>query len=121
LGVSADLGLFAQERIDDGSFTITWGQRNRVSDENVKPRVDYAVSRILPNLNVPDIQASLPSPIMLPTDRSWRETVSFGVSSNNKTDVVESNASHNQQDGANTLTVSDELEMIRRIDNGKYQ
>ncbi|MEC8231810.1 MAG: hypothetical protein VX061_10265 [Pseudomonadota bacterium] len=121
LGVSADLGLFAQERIDDGSFTITWGQRNRVSDENVKPRVDYAVSRILPNLNVPDIQASLPSPIMLPTDRSWRETVSFGVSSNNKSDVVESNASHNQQDRANTLTVSDELEMIRRIDNGKYQ
>ena len=74
LGAEADVGVFTQETLEDGSFIPTWAQRNRVSDNNVTMRVNYVVSRILPALNVPNIQASLPGPFMLPTDITWRDS-----------------------------------------------
>ncbi|WP_394224142.1 hypothetical protein [Alteromonas gracilis] len=76
LDAEADIGVFTQETLKDGSFTPTWAQRNRVSDDRVTMRVDYVVSRILPDLNVPSIQASLPGPFMLPTGITWRESAS---------------------------------------------
>lgn len=89
LGVSADVGVFANDAINSGAFTITWGQRDRVNSPNAQQRVEYAVSRLLPGLNVPAIQASMPAPQLIPTDRSWRDTVSFAQLQDATNSIVE--------------------------------
>ncbi|GEA06885.1 hypothetical protein KUL42_16460 [Alteromonas sp. KUL42] len=83
LNVDSDVGVFTQEAIDNGTTALTWGQRNRVNDDKVKQRINYAVTRIFPHLNVPEIQNNLPSPLLLPEGVRWRDTASFGTQSAN--------------------------------------
>ena len=80
MGVSADTGVFTKEAVDDQTYQVTWGQRNRINDEDVQLRVNYAVSRVLPNLNVPAIQQTLPSPQLFPINSTWFSTLSLDAS-----------------------------------------
>ncbi|WP_346993713.1 hypothetical protein [Alteromonas gracilis] len=120
LGVSADLGVFSRDAIDNGTFNISWGQRDRVNAPLVQPRVAYAVNRLLPNLNVPQIQANMPSPQFLPTGQSWRDTVSFAQSQQQL-----GNASDNSGDAIisetptlieNTISIAEELKVVDRFE-----
>ena len=76
LSAEADVGVFTRDTLDDGSFVPTWAQRNRISDDDVTMRLDYVASRVLPDLDIPAIQASLPAPFMLPTNITWRDSAS---------------------------------------------
>ena len=103
LDAEADIGVFSRETLEDGSFIPSWAQRNRVSDDNATMRVDYVVSRILPELDLPTIQTSLPGPYLLPNNVTWRESASstnpneqpsnsYIEVQSNKVGVVSSNA-----------------------------
>ena len=100
LEAEADVGVFTRETMEDGSFIPTWAQRNRVNDDNVTMRVDYVLSRILPELDVPAIQASLPSPYLLPNDITWRDS----ASSTNPNVQSASDKLMLQLDGNNSVT-----------------
>lgn len=82
LGVSSDVAVFTRDTINSRDYTVTWGQRNRVSDDNTSMRVDYAVSRVLPSLNVPLIQSQLPGPTLFPVNSNWFETLVLGMDEN---------------------------------------
>lgn len=77
LGVAADVGVFTRETIENNDALITWGQRNRVNAAHLQQRVDFAVSRVLPDINVPQVQSELPEPQQLPAGASWRDTLSL--------------------------------------------
>jgi hypothetical protein len=120
LGVSADLGVFSRDAIDNGTFNISWGQRDRVNAPLVQPRVAYAVDRLLPNLNVSQIQANMPSPQFLPTGQSWRDTVSFAQSqqqlesaSDNNVDVIIGETPTLIE---NTISITEELKVVERFE-----
>ncbi|RDV27326.1 hypothetical protein DXV75_04605 [Alteromonas aestuariivivens] len=71
LGVSSDVGVFSSDAINRGDLSITWGQRDRINDPSVQPRVKYAVNRVLPELDVDAIQLQLPDAELLPPGVSW--------------------------------------------------
>ena len=75
MAASADVAIFSGDAVDDGSYDVTWGQRDRVNDENLQLRVDYAVSRVLPELDIPAIQAAMPTPTLFPAGSTWFNTV----------------------------------------------
>jgi len=75
MGASADVAIFSGDAVDDGSYDITWGQRDRINDSNLQLRVDYAVSRVLPEFDIPAIQAALPTPTLFPAGSTWFNTV----------------------------------------------
>ncbi|MDO6575908.1 hypothetical protein [Alteromonas stellipolaris] len=75
MDASADVAIFSGDAVDDGSYDVTWGQRDRINDSNLQLRVDYAVSRVLPELDIPAIQAAMPTPTLFPADSTWFNTV----------------------------------------------
>ena len=77
MGVSADAAVFTQQTISDGEYNVTWAQRDRVNHTGVQPRVNYAVSRVLPELNVPLIQSTLPAPQDFPVGAPWFDTLTL--------------------------------------------
>ncbi|MCU7554057.1 hypothetical protein OCL06_05535 [Alteromonas sp. ASW11-19] len=88
LGVSSDVGVFTRETFAEQEYLLTWGQRNRVNAQQLQPRVDYVISRVLPEINVPAAQAQLPSPVALPAGASWQSTVSLESESTDKPGVT---------------------------------
>ena len=93
LGVASDVGVFTRETIENNEALITWGQRNRINDPGLQQRVDFAVSRVLPQLNVPQLLSELPPAQELPQGVSWRDTLSL----NENGEMTES-SSHKWQD-----------------------
>ncbi|WP_414830761.1 hypothetical protein [Alteromonas sp. H39] len=89
LGVASDVGVFTRETIENNEAIITWGQRNRINTPELQQRVDFAVSRVLPELDVPQILTALPQPQQLPEGASWRDTLTL----NEAGEVVESKSS----------------------------
>lgn len=75
INVSSDVGILSKDAINNGTYSVTWGQRNRVNDDQVRLRAEYAVSRIMPALNVSEIQATLPSAMLFPENSTWFNSV----------------------------------------------
>ncbi|MEC9262776.1 MAG: hypothetical protein VYD53_15620, partial [Pseudomonadota bacterium] len=69
LGVSADVGVIGNNNNPDA--LITWGQRNRINQDTLQARTAFTVERVLPSLNVAQIQAELPATIQLRANTSW--------------------------------------------------
>lgn len=91
LGAEADLAIIDDASGDD--FIVTWGQRNRISELGLRDRTAFAVSRAYPELgsisNVAQLQAQLPSPLLMDTTKGWFENVDLSsgtdsVSANRK-------------------------------------
>jgi hypothetical protein len=69
LGVSADVAVISSDNNDD--LLVSWGQRDRISESRIQSRVKLVVEQILPELNVSEIQASLPDPILMTPQVDW--------------------------------------------------
>jgi hypothetical protein len=73
LGVSADVGVISS--IDNSNAAVTWGQRNRINETSLLQRTAFVVNNILPTLDTDEIQATLPSPELMPAGESWYNTL----------------------------------------------
>jgi hypothetical protein len=63
-------------------YIVDWGQRGRISDDKVKPRVAYVVERVLPEFDgFQTILDSLPEPIMMEAGKSWIDNLDISPSS----------------------------------------
>jgi len=66
---------------------IFWGQRGRIGEEWIKPRVEFVTTRVLPELTLaPELVESLDSPTSLDITKSWRD--SLVIESQNKTNIA---------------------------------
>lgn len=71
LGVSADVAVTD----DSQNLVISWGQRNRISEAKIKPRVINVVSQILPEIDAATAFSSLPNPVLMPIGSTWSNTL----------------------------------------------
>ncbi|MGJ8681423.1 hypothetical protein [Paraglaciecola sp.] len=76
LGVSADVAIISE--IDNDDLIVTWGQRDRFNAEKIQIRVQSVVQDILPELDVANIQQTLPSPLLMRTNQDWFSNIELG-------------------------------------------
>lgn len=74
MGVSADVAVTN----DDSELIVSWGQRDRISELNIRPRVTAVVDQILPELDVESLQLNLPAPKLMQVGSSWFENLDLG-------------------------------------------
>lgn len=58
-------------------YIVTWGQRGRIGEEEIKERVLYSAERVLPEFNSVDALAEVPTPIMMTPGDNWIENLSI--------------------------------------------
>ena len=94
LGVDRDVAITSQPQSAEEEHIVTWGQRGRIGDSNIKPRIDYVTRRILPEFTTANsIINSLPTPIAMQAGKTWRENLNISPTTNN----IESNEINNQR------------------------
>jgi len=70
-GVSRDVAVSDQQYSD-----IVWGQRGRIGESWIKPRVSFVATRVLPEFTAAaTVVQNLSSPTALQDSKSWRESV----------------------------------------------
>ena len=70
-GVSRDVAVSDQQYSD-----IVWGQRGRIGESWIKPRVSFVATRVLPEFtSAATVVQNLSSPTALQDSKSWRESV----------------------------------------------
>ena len=74
-------------------------------------RVDYVLSRILPELDVSAIQASLPSPICFRNDITWRDLrlVQLNVQSASDKLMLQNGGNNSVTSDGTLMTVAEEF------------
>lgn len=78
--ISRDVAITNLPKTADENYIVTWGQRGRIGEELIKPRVLFAVSNILPEVNdVESLISNLPSPIMMNVGETWSENLNIGA------------------------------------------
>jgi hypothetical protein len=74
--ISRDVAITNSPKSSDEKYIVNWGQRGRIGEENIKPRVLYAVSNILPEVaHVERLVSNLPKPIMMNVGESWADNL----------------------------------------------
>ncbi|MFT6901943.1 MAG: hypothetical protein ACJAXS_002150 [Colwellia sp.] len=77
-GISRDVAITNAPKSTTERYIVNWGQRGRIGEENIKPRVLYAVSHILPEVaDVQSLVGNLPSPIMMNEGESWDDNLTI--------------------------------------------
>lgn len=81
-----DRDIAITNQVDSGGlasdYIVEWGQRGRISDEDIKPRVAFVVDRILPEFDdFQPILDNLPAPIAMESGKSWIDNLDISPSS----------------------------------------
>jgi len=83
--IDRDVAITNQPQGDDVSledYIVEWGQRGRISEETIKPRVSYVVQRVLPEFTeYQTIVNELPAPIDMASGQSWVDNLEISPSS----------------------------------------
>jgi hypothetical protein len=76
--ISRDVAITNSPKSIDEQYIVNWGQRGRIGEESIKPRVLYAVSHILPEVDdVESLLSNLPRPIMMNIGESWNDNLNL--------------------------------------------
>ncbi|WDD97285.1 hypothetical protein [Thalassomonas actiniarum] len=71
----------AGEMIFAGDYIVNWGQRGRIGDDDIKPRVSYVARRVLPDFDADSVLNSLPAPIAMTAGNNWVENLGISPAS----------------------------------------
>jgi len=85
-GVIRDVAITNQptgSNISGFDYIVTWGQRGRIADEKLKPRVYFSASRVLPEFDSASAINALNAPIMMFAGLNWIENLSISPSNQN--------------------------------------
>ena len=76
--IDRDIAITNQPQSAGDEYIVNWGQRGRIGDENIKPRVDYVTRRILPEFaSASSIINNLSSPIAMQAGKTWNENLAI--------------------------------------------
>ena len=79
--VDRDIAVTNQPQSAGEDYIVTWGQRGRIGDNNIKPRVEYVTTRILPEFSeASDVISSLSTPIAMQAGETWAENLTISPS-----------------------------------------
>jgi hypothetical protein len=59
-------------------YIVNWGQRGRAGSDNIKPRANFVVQRVLPELDHTAIIDNLPQPIEMISGKNWVKNLILG-------------------------------------------
>lgn len=80
-GVDRDIAITNQPQSAEEEYIVTWGQRGRIGENNIKPRVDYVTRRILPEFTeVSEAVNNLATPIVMQIGKTWAENLTISPS-----------------------------------------
>ena len=65
------------DNISAQDYIVTWGQRGRIGEENIKPRVAFSASRILPEFDSNSALTVVPKPIDMTEGKDWLENLAI--------------------------------------------
>jgi len=69
LGVDADVAVISTE--NNPTFQVQWGQRNRINEEQLRPRTEYVVRSIYAGFDVASALDAMPAPQDMVRGVSW--------------------------------------------------
>lgn len=76
--IDRDIAITNQPQSASDEYIVTWGQRGRIGDENIKQRVDYVTRRILPEFtSASSIISNLSAPIAMESGKTWGENLAI--------------------------------------------
>ena len=76
--VDRDIAVTNQPQSESEEHRVNWGQRGRIGDENIKPRVDYVTRRILPEFtSAASMINNLSAPIAMEPGKTWNENLAI--------------------------------------------
>lgn len=82
-GVDRDVAVTNQPQNENEEHIVNWGQRGRIGETNIKPRVSFVSRRILPEFVEADtIINALPSPINMQAGKTWAENLAISPTLN---------------------------------------
>lgn len=83
-GVSRDVAVSnkpTEPPIYSTDYIVNWGQRGRIGDPQIKPRVAFVAERILPEFtDAQQVIDGLPAPIMMEPGKNWIENLTISPS-----------------------------------------
>lgn len=83
--VDRDISVTNQPQSADEEYIVTWGQRGRIGDNNIKPRVEYVTRRILPEFtNISATVNNLALPIAMQPGKTWAENLAISPTTGNR-------------------------------------
>ena len=65
------------DNITARDYIVTWGQRGRIGEQSIKPRVLFAASRVLPEFDSVTALNSVPAPIAMIEGNDWIDNLSI--------------------------------------------
>ncbi|MDO6488443.1 hypothetical protein Q4503_12075 [Colwellia sp. 6_MG-2023] len=72
------------DTISSSDYKVTWGQRGRIGEQDIKPRVLFSASRVLPEFDSETALLNVPTPIQMTSGNDWIENLTIGpIQSNN--------------------------------------
>ena len=81
--VDRDVAVTNQPQTAEEEYMVTWGQRGRMGEDSIKPRVEFVTRRILPEfVTATDIINNLASPIMMQAGKTWAENLAISPATN---------------------------------------
>ncbi len=63
------------DNISAVDYIVDWGQRSRVGETEIKPRAQYVLERVLPELDATTVINALPTPTAMISGKNWRENL----------------------------------------------
>ncbi|TWX72522.1 hypothetical protein [Colwellia sp. C1TZA3] len=87
--IDRDVAITSQPQNAGEQYIVTWGQRGRIGDTNIKARVDYVTRRILPEFtSASSIINDLAIPIAMDSGKTWAENLAISPEVNQANKVV---------------------------------
>ena len=87
--IDRDVAVTSQPQSAGEQYIVTWGQRGRIGDTNIKARVDYVTRRILPEFtSASSIINNLAAPIAMDSGKTWAENLSISPEVNRTNKVM---------------------------------
>ena len=84
--VDRDIAVTNQPQSADEQYIVTWGQRGRIGDTNIKQRVNYVTHRILPEFTeATNLINNLAAPLAMDSGKTWAENLTISPSVNQAT------------------------------------
>ena len=69
------------ETVFADNYIVDWGQRGRIGDEEIKPRVGYVARRVLPSFDADSVIDTLPAPVAMTAGDDWIENLGISPAS----------------------------------------
>jgi len=70
------------DNINATDYMVTWGQRGRIGQENIKQRVAYSASRVLPEFDSRQALTQIAAPITMISGDNWLDNLTISPTAN---------------------------------------